>query len=106
MKIMKRPPMKTPLKVSDLLGEMFKKSRLGRKLKQYSIFDAWEEIVGKTIAKQTAPKKMQGNSLIVAVSSHAWVQELQFMKPMIIKKILEHSPDSLISDIRFIVGKP
>lgn len=101
---MRRPPLKRPLAIAEILESILKRRGLGKKLKQYSLFEIWNELVGPLLAKQTRPKRMQGNTLIVTAKSASWVQELFFMKPFIIKKIEENIPGAGITDIRFIVG--
>ena len=104
---MKRRPLKNPVSISEILGSVLKYRGLGKKIAQYSIFESWAQIVGPTISKQTTPKKMQGNVLIVAAKNAAWAQELSFMKPMILKKIHEMMGGCEIEDIRFTtVGRP
>jgi predicted nucleic acid-binding Zn ribbon protein len=101
---MRRKKMKEAAQISEILMNVLKKGGLAKKVVQYSIFEIWEELVGETIAKRTTPKKMQGNTLVVAAKSAAWAQELSFMKPMILKKIRERFPDAFVTDIKFTAG--
>jgi len=97
----KREPLKNPKAISEILSGVLSGRGFDKKIRQYSIFEAWGEIVGPTISKHSRPAKMQGDTLIVEAKSATWVQELTFMKSMILKKINEISANSGISDIRF-----
>jgi len=98
---MKRPRLKNPLPVANILDRMFKNKGFGKKLVQYSVFEIWSDVVGSTIAAKTTPRKMQGDTLVVTTTSAAWANELSFMKPVILKKIQEKIPEIEIKDIRF-----
>ena len=97
--------MRQPEAISEILGNLLKRRGLARKMAQYEVFEIWEDVVGSTIAKQTTPQKMQGDILVVAVKSAAWAQELTFIKPLILKRIREKTPDAKIADIRFTAGR-
>ncbi len=99
---MKRKSMKEPLAIAGILEHVLQRKGIAKKMAQYNIFEEWKEIVGDTIAKCATPHKMQGNTLVVCAKNASWANELAFMKPQILKKIREKSPDSLIEDIRFI----
>ncbi|MBI2092030.1 MAG: DUF721 domain-containing protein [Deltaproteobacteria bacterium] len=101
---MRRKKMKEAARINDILASVLKNGGLAKKIVQYSIFEIWGELVGETIAKRAKPKKMQGNTLVVAAKSAAWAQELSFMKPMILKKIRERFPDAFVTDIKFTAG--
>jgi predicted nucleic acid-binding Zn ribbon protein len=97
----KRPKLKEPLAIAGILQGVLKGKGILKKVTQYSVFEAWEGLVGPTIAKRATPKKMQGETLVVQAVSSAWAQELSFMKAAILKKIKEELPDAAINDIRF-----
>lgn len=69
----------------------------------FTIFRNWKEIVGPTIFKVAAPIKLKDNLLIVAVTTHPWLQELTLSKHIILKKISHFSSD--IKDVQFILKR-
>jgi len=92
--------------ISDILSNYFAKDPTAqKKLKQYSVFAVWNDVVGARIAKHTQPVKMMDLTLVVRVESAAWLQELQYMKPQILKKIHAHVEPSLVQDIRLEIGR-
>ena len=62
----------------------------------------WEEAVGKKIAKNTEPDRVEHGIIIVKVSSPTWRQELFFQKEEIVKKLNNKIGKRVIKDIRFI----
>jgi predicted nucleic acid-binding Zn ribbon protein len=99
---MKRKPLKAPLAIGEVLENVLQRKGIAKKMAQYTVFEEWRNIVGETIARCAVPQKVQGSTLVVRAKNAAWANELAFMKPQILKKIRESSPDSLIEDIRFI----
>jgi predicted nucleic acid-binding Zn ribbon protein len=64
----------------------------------------WAEVVGTSIALQTRPYAISNDVLYVATSGSGWVQELQFKRRLILKKLNTELSTSLI-DIRFSTTK-
>ncbi|MCS7191032.1 MAG: DUF721 domain-containing protein, partial [Fimbriimonadales bacterium] len=55
--------------------------------RQYRTYDAlahWSDIVGKQVAQVARPLRIDADTLWVAVKSHAWAQELNFQKRIIL----------------------
>jgi predicted nucleic acid-binding Zn ribbon protein len=57
-------------------------------MEQASIIPEWPQLVGPKIAEVATPHEvLQDGTLIVSVSSAAWMQELQMMSPQIIRQL-------------------
>jgi hypothetical protein len=92
-----------PSAVSDVLGSIDKLG-INQRLKEYRIFNAWAEAVGKAIARKTMPRRLMGTKLYVNVSSQTWMTELMYQKTAIMEKIAEIiGPDS-VTEIVFSPG--
>ena len=94
-----------PHSISDVLSKTLKKMNIEGPLKKYSIWNYWEEIVGKQVATKAQPIRVQEKTLVVAVVSHTWMTELTHMKTMILKKIKEKIEGCPINNIRFELDK-
>ncbi len=67
------------------------------------LLSEWSDIVGKSVAMNTLPNKIEKNVLIVNVSNSAWLMELsRFYKKDILKKIKE--VDKTIKQVVFKLG--
>lgn len=69
------------------------------------VWEIWNHAVGEMIAKDAQPSAFKGRLLIVNVSSSAWLQNLQFEKKEIIRKVNAGLGKSQVKDIQFKVGK-
>lgn len=64
------------------------------------VLNSWVQVVGATAARQTRPHSLVRDILYVATSSSAWVQDLQFKRPVILQQLNAHLSSPLV-DIRF-----
>ncbi len=72
----------TPL--GDAIEHYFRHQGIKRRMEQASVVPEWSELVGDKIAAVTSPREVRRDgTLIVAVKSAAWMQELQLMEPTI-----------------------
>ncbi len=81
---------------------MLKKFGIDNAVSQNKALNIWDDIVGKTVAKNTEPDRVEHGVIIVKVSSPTWRQELYFQKKEIIKKLNNSIGKKAIKDIRFI----
>lgn len=91
--------------LSKILGNLLKKKRFGTQIQRHRIFENWDSLVGNSLAEHAQPQKIQGHTLILAVDHPAWIQELQFLKEPLIRKIQAAFPDTRIDNLRFVLSK-
>ncbi len=78
------------MSLADALRAYVKRAGITRRVDQASVIHEWPELVGPQIAAVTKPHVVtRDEKLIVGVTSSAWMQELQLMSPMILKKLGE-----------------
>ena len=72
----------TPL--GDAIERYFQRHGIKKRMEQASVVPEWAELVGAQIAEVTTPREVRRDgTLVVAVKSAAWMQELQLMEPTI-----------------------
>ena len=85
------------------LGEAMKafleKSRVKSGMKALQIKDAWEQIMGKTVAKYTDNLKVVNKTLFVQTSIGPLKQELSYQKKTIIQRVNELLGSGTIDDV-------
>jgi hypothetical protein len=97
--------MEKPKLIRSILENTIKALEIDVPLKTYSIWGAWKEIVGESVAFQTQPRSIRNRILFVDVSHPTWIQQLQFLKPTLLEKVNAFLGEPLIQDIRFRLGK-
>jgi len=93
-----------PLLVGDILQEALKRRNIQIDCRDQEIVTGWEKTVGPQIFQQTRPEKIRNKTLYLKVSSSAWMQQLQFMKPELIEKVNTALGKEAVNNIFFNVG--
>lgn len=101
----RRPKMKEPILAAKLLDAVLKGSGLDQKLPQYKALLIWDDVVGPQIAARTRPMRIRDNILEVNVDQAPWMQQLQLMKPKILKQLNDHLKPSGLKDLYLKRGK-
>lgn len=101
---MKKKRSQTPEHIDSILGRVFASLNIGMKVKQYRIWEVWDSVVGEAIARQTEPQQVKNMILWITVSSSTWMQQLEFMKHQIVRKLNERIGEEVIKEIRFRIG--
>lgn len=85
------------------LGEALKayleKSRIKSGVKALQIKDAWEQIMGKTVAKYTDKIQVVNKTLFVQTAIGPLKQELSYQKKTIIERVNELLGPGTIEDV-------
>lgn len=68
-----------------------------------AIWRVWDAAVGAQIARRAQPVRLRGRTLVVAVSSAPWMQELQMLKRSIVAALAESLPRALVDDLYFVL---
>lgn len=75
--------------MSEALQQFLKESRLKGDVQALQIYDAWESIMGKTVARYTDQIRLIDGKLIITTSVAPLRNELRFQKEKIINKVNE-----------------
>lgn len=70
----------------------------------YRLWIDWEHIVGHHVAQRARPQDYRNGVLLVVVASTSWRQELEFLKPELLRKVRDHLGDDSVRDLNFFVG--
>jgi len=92
-------------RLGAVLSQSLKRLELTSRLDEYGVWPIWNDVVGKTIAKNAQPEKIRNGTLIVKVTSPVWMQQLQFMKEMIVDKLNQRLKNDTVKTVFFMVGR-
>jgi predicted nucleic acid-binding Zn ribbon protein len=87
------------------LTEALRRLNLEARMRGYAVWGIWDDVVGNTVAQQAQPCFLRRGILFVKCSSPAWIQQLQFMKMMILKGLNQRLGREVIKEIRFQIGE-
>lgn len=93
-----------PQALGGILEDVLKRAGIDAYRGLHRIWKQWPDLVGPAIAENTKPTAIKGKYLLVNVSSAPWMQELQYLKPELIRKLNQAFEKEIVSDIRFQIG--
>lgn len=76
-----------PQLVRDLLATYLDRSGLRQGVEAAAVFEEWPELVGPGIAAVTQVKRVSAGSLVVGVTTSAWLMELNLMKRELLRRV-------------------
>ncbi len=92
-------------RLGDVLEKSLKRLDLTARLDEHGVWPVWNDVVGKPIARNAQPEKIRKGTLFVRVSSPVWMQQLQYMKEMIVEKLNRRLKSEIVKNIFFVVGR-
>jgi predicted nucleic acid-binding Zn ribbon protein len=95
-----------PRPIAALLAETFRGKPLEKRLEEAEIWRVWDETVGRQIASKARPSRFQDGVLTVTVNSAPWMQQLNFMKRDIARRLNERLGKDLVREIYLKAGRP
>lgn len=75
------------IKLGDAINQLFKQEKLDVKISQFTVKNAWAEIAGEMIAKNTSEIYFNNKTIFVGLKSDALKHELSFRKEELINNI-------------------
>ena len=87
-------------RVGDLLPRVLKGLGLEGKFEEGRLRAEWETVVGEAIADRSRPLRVRGKTLLVEVQNSTWMNEIQFHRNEIVRKVNKEFPKLKIDEIR------
>ena len=101
----RREPERGPERIGDVLGRLFTLRGWGRRQGRLHLEQAWTEVAGPDVAKQTRVAGMRRGVLEVEVGSAVLMQELaHFHKRRLLEGLRARLPGTTLNDLRFRAG--
>ena len=93
-----------PKSAADVIAQVMNKRGYARIQASEAFDELWQQAVGESLARYTRVGNLRRGVLEVTVASSTVMQELQFNKRNILRKIKQTDPQTRISDLRFRSG--
>ena len=88
-----------PKSIKDVLGAFVETNKLQKGFDKVNVADAWRDVMGPAISKYTTQLKLDGDRLIVQLSSSVLREELSYGKEKIITMLNEAIGKPIISKL-------
>lgn len=86
--------------IGDAIQQFLNQSRIKGSVQALQVSDAWEDIMGKTIAKYTDEIKIIDKTLFITTHVAPLKQELIFQKGKIIQRVNEALGQAVVNDVK------
>jgi len=86
-------------KIGDVIRAYLEEMNIDRKLREVSLVNEWEDLVGVIIAKRTDKLYIRDGILYIHVRSSVVRNELMMIREVIIKALNDRAGEELIRDI-------
>lgn len=87
--------------LSEALDAYLHDVGLADALARLAALDEWAGAVGARVSEVTRPVEVRGDTLVVEVSSSAWINELAMMSSLILRRVNERMDTPPIGRLRF-----
>ena len=85
--------------IAEAMQEFLKQSRIKGAIQALQIEDAWEQIMGKTVARYTDKLQIIGDKLIITTSVAPLKNELIYQKEKIKQRVNEALAQKVINEV-------
>ncbi|GFO60898.1 hypothetical protein GMST_32230 [Geomonas silvestris] len=101
----RRPKMKRPAALSDLLRAFLSGTPAEKRLYEGRIWLVWDQAVGERIASHAQPSAYREGTLTVTVDSAPWMQQLTYLKKELIAKVNDELGQEMVREIYMKAGR-
>jgi len=88
-----------PKSLKDVLGAFVEKNKLQKGIDKVDVAEAWRDVMGPAIAKYTTQIKLDGDRLMVQLSSSVLREELSYGKEKIRTNLNEQLRREIIKKV-------
>jgi predicted nucleic acid-binding Zn ribbon protein len=89
--------------IADIIGELFGERALAGGLRIGRLARMWPSVVGERLAAETAPSRLEGGTLTVAVSTGPWGAQARFLAEEIRRKANEALGSKEVEKVTIVV---
>jgi predicted nucleic acid-binding Zn ribbon protein len=95
-----------PAKIGDVLASVLDRAGLTERIEQAQVFPEWGSLVGAHLAAVTEPVALRRDgTLVVAVATSAWMQELTLMEPQLLRSINRVPGRPAVARLRWVLKR-
>lgn len=87
-----------------MLPAAVKRLGIDKFIDEERVLELWPKAAGADIAQHTRALSLERGTLRIAVDSPAWMTQLIYLKPQLMRKLTGMAKRRTIKDIRFVPG--
>jgi hypothetical protein len=71
-----------------------------------SVFAAWPDLVGESVAGHCRPRALRAGRLVVVVDEPAWATQLRWLEADLLGRLAEVLGEGQVTAVEVVVGRP
>src|SRR3954471_5182861 len=100
------PAKKKPSALGDVLSGVLQQAGIAARVEKAGIVPEWSALVGAQIAKVTEPQAIAADgTLFVHVTTNAWMMELSWMEPELLRALNAKPERAAVKKIRWLIRR-
>lgn len=97
--------MTTPRPLAAILPDLLRRLGLADTAAGWRAVSEWPLVAGARIARRTHAVSFRDGTLNVEVEGSAWMQELGFLRPELLRNLNRHLGAEVVRDVRFVPAR-
>jgi len=94
-----------PENVGAVIARFLREHGHTERIRQAAVVDEWARVAGPQIARVTEARSISADgTLVVAVSTNAWMSELSMHEPVFVERLNEGLETRRVRRIRWVLG--
>ena len=90
--------------IGTVIGDLLRQHRPTAAQSMLDLWDLWEETVGPDISANARPAAINGNLLLVHVSSSVWMHQLRFLEQELVQRLNRAMGKNSVKHLKFKIG--
>lgn len=91
--------------IGSVLEDALREMNYDTRLKENSVLEVWDAVVGEHIAKQAQPESIKDKRLFIKVLTLPWIHQLESLEQIIIKNLNKKIGEEVVTKIIFSLGQ-
>ena len=91
-------------RIGGVLADLVQRLEFRERLREHDVWNVWSEVVGELLSSKAEPSRIEDGKLFVRVSNSTWMQELQYLKDDIRKRLNQRLGGHVVRDIFLVLG--
>jgi hypothetical protein len=93
-----------PRAAGEILDQALERWGIAEEVRSHRVFEVWEETVGPQIFAHARPVQIRRRVLRVHVDQNGWLQQLVYLKSLLLEKLNERLGGAVLSDVELRLG--
>jgi len=92
-------------RAGDVVDAVLARFKLTQSVREHRVFDVWDAAVGPQVAAHARPERIVKGVLRVRVDHNTWLQQLTYMKAVLLAQLNARLGEGTIVDLDLRLGK-